>query len=121
MCLILAVAFFISTYFVKRASQRRASIRSSGQHTISNGIILKIAFITGLPKMIAFTAVFIPPGSRSKHIGEILYSIIYGLQGAFVVASFLSAKQVRFSVSNSFSNRKRSITQESHDKDIELK
>ena len=58
-----------------------STIQTNKQELLSFKIIIKIAVITGVPNVLAFINVFISNGTIGKDIFEMLYSLVYGLQG----------------------------------------
>ena len=85
--------FVLSASLVAEASRQRKALRASKQF-FSHYIILKMACITGLPNVLAFSIVFIPHDWYFKYIFDIIYSIIYGLQGTLLSVAFITSNNV---------------------------
>ncbi len=94
--------YVVSVRLLVNAAQQRAHLRNSGQEMTSYQIIMKIALLTGLPNILAFSIVFIDKDSNWKDVMNILYSVIYGLQGAFLTITFLSSKNIKSIVAKQF-------------------
>ena len=84
----------MSGYFAIKASEKRKTLQAAGKHIPSHYIIIKIAFITGVPNIFAFTIVLLPDIFPLKFVFEIIYSVIYGLQGALMATVFITSSNV---------------------------
>ena len=80
-CIQIILGLFIWCIISMSKATTNKSIIQSGQHLLSYKIILKIACITGVPNILAFTIVFVPNQTTAKEVLDVIYSIIYGGQG----------------------------------------
>ena len=76
-----------------QAAKIRRSLGATDR-LVSHFIVLKIALTTGLPNILAFAFVLIPDDTVMKQVFDVLYSIVYGLQGALLCVSFVTSRKV---------------------------